>query len=61
VRITEECSGCRECLDMFECPALVWDEDAGKVGISRAACNQCGVCLTVCPTQVIVADEGESA
>jgi indolepyruvate ferredoxin oxidoreductase alpha subunit len=56
VRITEECSGCRECLDMFECPALVWDEDAGKVGVSRAACNRCGVCLTVCPTQAIVAE-----
>jgi indolepyruvate ferredoxin oxidoreductase alpha subunit len=56
VRITEECSGCRECIDMFECPALVWDEDAGKVGVSRAACNQCGVCLSVCPTQAIVAE-----
>jgi len=61
VRITEECTGCRECLDMFECPALVWDEEAGKVGISRAACNQCGVCLSVCPTQAIVVDEGAAA
>lgn len=58
VRITEECSGCRECLDMFECPALVWDEDAGRVEVSRAACNQCGVCLAVCPTAAIVADAG---
>jgi len=56
VRITEECTGCRECLDMFECPALVWDEEAGKVGISRAACNQCGVCVSVCPTNAIVAE-----
>lgn len=54
VRITEECSGCRECLDMFECPALVWDEEAARVGIRQAACNQCGVCLAVCPTQAIV-------
>jgi indolepyruvate ferredoxin oxidoreductase alpha subunit len=58
VRITEECTGCRECLDMFECPALVWDDEAGKVGVSRAACNQCGVCLSVCPTAAIIADEG---
>ena len=61
VRITEECTGCRECLDMFECPALVWDEEAGRVGISRAACNQCGVCLAVCPTGAIVGDEGTAA
>ncbi len=58
VRITEECSGCRECLDMFECPALVWDEETSRVGISRAACNRCGVCLAVCPTLAIVADAG---
>jgi indolepyruvate ferredoxin oxidoreductase alpha subunit len=56
VRITEECTGCRECLDMFECPALVWDEDTGRVGINRATCNQCGVCVSVCPTQAIVAE-----
>jgi indolepyruvate ferredoxin oxidoreductase alpha subunit len=57
VRITDECTGCRECLDMFECPALVWDEAAGRVGIGRAACNECGVCLAVCPTQAIVAED----
>jgi indolepyruvate ferredoxin oxidoreductase alpha subunit len=56
VRITEDCTGCRECLDMFECPALVWDEGTGRVGISQAACHQCGVCLVVCPTQAIVAE-----
>ena len=58
VRVTEECSGCRECLDMFECPALVWDDATGTVGIGRAACNQCGVCLHVCPTGAIVAVAG---
>jgi indolepyruvate ferredoxin oxidoreductase alpha subunit len=58
VRITEECTGCRECMDMFECPALVWDEDSSRVGVNRAACNKCGVCLTVCPTAAIVAEEG---
>jgi len=61
VRITEDCSGCRECLDMFECPALVWDDEAGRVGVSRALCAECGVCLAVCPTQAIVADDGEVA
>jgi indolepyruvate ferredoxin oxidoreductase, alpha subunit len=60
VRIGEECSGCRECLDMFECPAIVWDEAAGRAGISQGACNRCGVCVSACPTQAIVADQGES-
>jgi indolepyruvate ferredoxin oxidoreductase alpha subunit len=58
VRVTEDCTGCRECLDMFECPALVWDDAGGTVGIGRAACHECGVCLHVCPTGAIVADAG---
>jgi indolepyruvate ferredoxin oxidoreductase alpha subunit len=56
VHITEDCSGCRECIDMFECPALVWNDEAGKVGVRQAACARCGVCLSVCPTQAIVAE-----
>jgi indolepyruvate ferredoxin oxidoreductase alpha subunit len=56
VQVTEDCTGCRECLDMFECPALVWNEDSGKVGVRQAACARCGVCLAVCPTQAIVAE-----
>ena len=61
VHVTEDCTGCRECVDMFECPALVWNEDSGKVGIRQAACARCGVCLSVCPTQAIVAGEGGAA
>ncbi len=56
VRIGEECTGCRECLDMFECPAIVWGEEAGRAGISQGACNRCGVCVSACPTQAIVMD-----
>ncbi|MCX5735981.1 MAG: thiamine pyrophosphate-dependent enzyme [candidate division NC10 bacterium] len=61
VRISEECTGCRECLDMFECPAIVWDEGASRAGISQGACNRCGVCVSACPTQAIVMGQGESA
>jgi indolepyruvate ferredoxin oxidoreductase alpha subunit len=61
VRIGEECTGCRECLDMFECPAIVWDEGAGRAGISQGACNRCGVCVSACPTQAIVTDQGDPA
>ena len=61
VRIGEECTGCRECLDMFECPAIVWDEGAGRAGISQGACNRCGVCVSACPTQAIVIDQGDPA
>ena len=61
VRITEACTGCRECLDFFECPALQEEEGGGRVGIRQAACTRCGVCLHVCPAGAIVADDGGHA
>jgi indolepyruvate ferredoxin oxidoreductase alpha subunit len=56
VQITEECTGCRICLDDFECPALRWSDETGQVGINRAMCVDCGVCLCVCPVGAIVPD-----
>jgi indolepyruvate ferredoxin oxidoreductase alpha subunit len=56
VRVTEECTGCEVCVTAFECPAIVWDEGAGKAGIVRGACSDCGVCVEVCPMQAIVVD-----
>ncbi len=51
--ITEECNGCRHCVDRFECPALVFDEAANRVRIDGMTCNGCGVCVSVCPTGAI--------
>ena len=60
VRVTEDCTGCRACLDMFECPALVWDEARGGSASVAPPVTGCGVCLHVCPTGAIVADGGEA-
>ncbi len=51
--ITEECNGCRHCVDRFECPALVFDEAANRVRIDGMTCNGCGVCVSVCPAGAI--------
>lgn len=58
VAITEECTGCRICLDEFECPALTWDEEAGRAGINRAMCVDCGACLCACPVGAIIPEGG---
>jgi indolepyruvate ferredoxin oxidoreductase, alpha subunit len=55
VHVSDECTGCRECIDRFECPAIAWDEAAGRAGIRQGACTKCGVCVHACPTQAIVA------
>ena len=33
--ITEDCTGCRHCLDEFECPALSLDEADGRIAHRR--------------------------
>jgi indolepyruvate ferredoxin oxidoreductase alpha subunit len=51
--ITGECTGCRHCMDRFECPALVFDEAANRVRVDGMTCTGCGVCVHVCPVAAI--------
>ncbi len=51
--ITGECTGCRHCVDRFECPALVFDEASNRVRIDEMTCTGCGVCVHVCPVGAI--------
>ena len=55
--ISEECTGCEECLNEFECPALVADQENGHVVIDENICVGCGVCVNVCPMGAIEAKE----
>lgn len=54
VNITDECNGCRYCVDYFECPALLMNEDEERVTIDRKVCVDCGVCVNVCPREAII-------
>jgi len=57
--ITEDCTGCRHCLDEFECPALSLNEATEQVVIDGARCVGCGVCSHVCPAGAIEARVNE--
>ena len=57
--ITEDCTGCRHCLEDFECPALKLDETEERVTIDGVRCVGCGVCVQVCPEGAITAAPGE--
>jgi indolepyruvate ferredoxin oxidoreductase alpha subunit len=54
VEVTEDCNGCRYCIDYFECPALRMIEEEERVEIDRKYCVDCGVCINVCPRGAIV-------
>ena len=51
--VSDDCDGCRYCIDHFECPALVYNETAENVSIDPLMCSGCGVCLYVCPKKSI--------
>jgi indolepyruvate ferredoxin oxidoreductase alpha subunit len=57
VEVTDECNGCKVCIERFECPSLVFDEEAGKVSIDELTCASCGVCVEVCARKAIVLRE----
>lgn len=48
VVVTEECDGCRYCVEAFECPALVLRADGSRVDIDEKICIDCGQCVDAC-------------
>jgi len=56
--VTDDCMACKACIDDFECPAIVFDEEQEKAVIDQNLCIGCGVCRHVCPVEAIVAEGG---
>lgn len=54
VLVTEECDGCRYCLEAFECPALVLNAGRNVVEIDAKICVDCGQCIDACYKGFIV-------
>lgn len=54
VVITEDCDGCRYCVEAFECPALVLRADTSRVDIDYRICVDCGQCIDACYKGFIV-------
>ncbi len=49
----EACTGCKRCLKEIGCPALSFDASAGVVRVDNNSCNGCGLCVPLCPFEVI--------
>jgi indolepyruvate ferredoxin oxidoreductase alpha subunit len=55
----EKCIGCKFCINFFNCPGLVFDEEKNKAYIDERFCVSCGVCISVCPHGAIAEVSGE--
>lgn len=54
VVVTEDCDGCRFCVEAFECPAIVLRPDRSRVDIDEKICIECGQCIDACYKGFIV-------
>lgn len=54
VIVTEQCDGCRYCIEAFECPALVLSADKSRVDVDDKICVKCGQCIDACYKGFIV-------
>ena len=59
VSVTDECIGCRICIDDFECPAILFDEGENRARIDLNRCIGCGICVHACPAGAIRAEGGK--
>lgn len=57
VTISDECIGCGQCVEEFECPALSMDEENDMARVDSDRCHGCGTCITVCPVEAIIEEE----
>lgn len=53
VVIEDKCTGCKACILLTGCPALVYDPETRKVKIDELLCTGCSVCNQTCPFDAI--------
>jgi indolepyruvate ferredoxin oxidoreductase alpha subunit len=51
--VEEKCTGCKACISLTGCPALVYDTEKKKVMIDPLICTGCGICNQLCPFNAI--------
>ncbi|MBA4418096.1 MAG: indolepyruvate oxidoreductase [Syntrophus sp. (in: bacteria)] len=50
-KMENDCTGCRSCIKLFDCPAISFDKEKGKITIDDGLCTKCGICLFACKAQ----------
>jgi indolepyruvate ferredoxin oxidoreductase alpha subunit len=47
--LAADCNGCKRCVELYGCPAFLFDESERRLELDDALCINCGTCLFVCP------------
>ncbi len=47
--LAADCNGCKRCIDLYGCPAFLFDESEGRIKLDDDLCVNCATCLFVCP------------
>jgi heterodisulfide reductase subunit A len=55
----DKCAACLNCIRVCPHDAIVFDEEARAAVILKRACQDCGVCASICPAQAITMIPGE--
>ena len=54
--VGDDCGCARFCSRVFNCPGIIWDQEAQKATIDEIVCTGCGVCATLCPRDAIIVE-----
>ena len=46
--LEENCTGCQRCIKLFDCPAMLFNDEKRKVVIDEGLCAECGMCIVAC-------------
>ncbi|MCX5811222.1 MAG: thiamine pyrophosphate-dependent enzyme [Proteobacteria bacterium] len=48
IALEEDCIGCKRCIKLLDCPAMLFNDEKHKVVIDEGLCAECGMCLVAC-------------
>jgi indolepyruvate ferredoxin oxidoreductase, alpha subunit len=46
--LEDNCIGCKRCIKLLDCPAMLFDDKKHKVAVDEGLCAECGICSVAC-------------
>ena len=59
MKVNENCTGCKKCINEIGCPAISINRATDKVIIDHHLCYGCGLCVQICEFKAIRGEKNE--